>query len=136
MFNDPQLIQKLAANPKTSKFLSDPTFMNKLMQMKNNPNDTQSMFSDPRMIQVLGVLMGVDMSMMDGMGGMPGAGGDEAFGSKEAEEDVPMPDARPASTQAAQPKKAPTPEPEPEDEEAAAKAKAKAEADEEKRLGT
>jgi len=143
MFNDPQLVQKLAANPKTSKFLSDPTFMNKLMQMKNNPNDTQSMFSDPRMIQVLGVLMGVDMSMMDGMGGMsgmggmPGGTGEDDFGSKEAEEDVSMPDARPAPAQASKPKKAPTPEPEePEDEEAAAKAKAKSEADEEKRLGT
>jgi len=137
MFNDPQLIQKLAANPKTSKFLSDPTFMNKLMQMKNNPNDTQSMFQDPRMIQVLGVLMGVDMSMMDGMGGMPGMGGDDP-GRKEAEEDVPMPDVRPASAQA-QPKKVPTPEPEPEepeDEEAAAKTKAKAEAEAEKKLGT
>ena len=70
MFSDPQMIQKLAANPKTSKFLADPSFMAKLQQVRNNPNDTQAMFSDPRMIQVLGVLMGVDMDMM---GGMPGA---------------------------------------------------------------
>jgi len=137
MFNDPQLLSKLAANPKTSKFLSDPTFMNKLMQMKNNPNDTQAMFQDPRMIQVLGVLMGVDMSMMDGMGGMPGMGGDGP-GPREAEEDVPMPDARPSSTTPAPSNKAPTPEPEPEpaDEEAAEKAKAKAAAEAEKKLGT
>jgi stress-induced-phosphoprotein 1 len=139
MFNDPQLIQKIAANPKTSKFLSDPVFMNKLMAIKNNPNDSQSMFSDPRMIQVMGVLMGVDMSMMDGMGGMAGMGSDASpfGGSGEAEEDVPMPDARPASAQA-QSKKATTPEPEPspEDEEAAAKVKAKAEAEAEKKIGT
>lgn len=139
MFNDPQLIQKIAANPKTSKFLSDPAFMNKLMQIKNNPNDSQTMFQDPRMIQVMGVLMGIDMSMMDGMSNMPGAGSEGFGGAKEAEEDVPMPDARPASAQA-QPKKAPTPEPEPEpepeDEEAAAKAKAKTEAEAEKKLGT
>jgi len=140
MFNDPQLIQKIAANPKTQKFLSDPVFMNKLMAIKNNPGaDSTSMFSDPRMIQVMGVLMGVDMSMMDGMGGMAGMGSDASpfGGSGEAEEDVPMPDVRPASAQA-QPKKAPSPEPEPspEDEEAAAKAKAKAEAEEEKKIGT
>ena len=64
MFNDPQLLQKLAANPKTSKFLGDPSFMQQLQNLKNNPGDTQSMFQDPRMIQVLGVLMGVDMDMM------------------------------------------------------------------------
>jgi stress-induced-phosphoprotein 1 len=137
MFNDPQLIQKLAANPKTSKLLADPSFMMQLQRIKNNPNDTQSIFQDPRMLQVLGVLMGVDMDMM-GAGGMGGMGGEGAPGPKEAEEDVPMPDVRPASAQASQPKKAPTPEPEPEpeDEEAAEKAKAKAAAEEEKKLGT
>jgi stress-induced-phosphoprotein 1 len=138
MFNDPQLIQKLAANPKTSKLLADPSFMMQLQKIKNNPNDTQSIFQDPRMLQVLGVLMGVDMDMMAGAGGMGGMGGEGAPGSQEAEEDVPMPDARPASAQTSQPKKAPTPEPEPEpeDEEAAEKAKAKAAAEQEKKLGT
>lgn len=139
MFSDPQLIQKLAANPKTSKFLADPSFMMQIKQMQQNPNNTQNMFNDPRMIQVLGVLMGVDMDMMGGgMGGMPGgppgAGGS---GPTEAEEDVPMPDARPASTQPSKPKE-PEPEPEadPADEEAREKAKAKAEAEAEKKLGT
>ena len=143
MFNDPQLIQKLAANPKTSKFLADPSFMMKLQQIKSNPNDTQNIFQDPRMLQVLGVLMGVDMDMMGGagmggmggMGGTGGMGGEDAPGPREAEEDVPMPDARPAP---AQPKKeaTPEPEPEPEDDEAAEKAKAKAAAEQEKKLGT
>ncbi|TVY44912.1 Heat shock protein-like protein [Lachnellula occidentalis] len=134
MFTDPQLYQKLAANPKTSKFLADPSFMMKLQQMKTNPNDTQSMFQDPRMIQVLGVLMGVDMDMMGG--GMPGGpmGGDGAAPT-EAEEDVPMTDARPASTQPPKAKE-PEPEPEPEDTEAQEKAKAKAAAEAEKKLGT
>jgi stress-induced-phosphoprotein 1 len=136
MFNDPQLIQKLAANPKTSKFLADPSFMMKLQQIKNNPSDSQAMFSDPRMIQVLGVLMGVDMSMMDGMGGMAGMGGDMGGAPKEAEEDIPMPDARP--TQSSPPtKEAAKPEPEPEPmEEDDETAKAKAEAEAEKKLGT
>ena len=133
MFKDPQLLQKLAQNPKTSKFLADPTFMAKLNAIKQNPNGSQDIFSDPRMIQVLGVLMGVDMDMMGGMPGGPGAGGPEGA-AKEAEEDMPMPDAPPASKQA--PKKEPTPEPEPEDEEAAEKVKAKAAAEEEKKLGT
>jgi stress-induced-phosphoprotein 1 len=136
LFNDPQLIQKLAANPKTSKFLADPSFMQKLTQIKNNPNDSQAIFQDPRMLQVMGVLMGIDMDMM-GAGGM-NADRNAGAASKEAEEDVPMPDVRPASTQP-EPKKetkAPEPEPEPEDEEAREKAKAKAAAEEEKKLGT
>ena len=91
MFNDPQLLQKLAANPKTSKFLADPSFMAKLQQIRNNPANSQDIFSDPRMLQVLGVMMGVDMDMSFA----GGAGGDGPSQSKEAEEDVPMPDARP-----------------------------------------
>ncbi|KAI0996772.1 Heat shock protein [Podosphaera aphanis] len=122
MFNDPNLIQKLAANPKTSKLLADPSFMMKLQSLKNNPNASQEMFSDPRMIQVLGVLMGIDLSTMGGEeSSSQGAG---------SSEDIPMPDLK-----ASEPKE-PTPEPEPIDEEAAEKAKAKAAADKEKSLGT
>lgn len=134
MFNDPQLIQKLAQNPKTSKFLADPTFMAKLSAIQKNPNGSQDIFSDPRMIQVLGVLMGVNMDMMGG--GMGGASGPGSMPT-EAEEDMPMPDAPPASKSAPKPApKEPSPEPEPEDEEAAENAKAKAAAEEEKKLGT
>ncbi|KAI8223268.1 Heat shock protein sti1-like protein [Colletotrichum sp. SAR 10_86] len=128
MFNDPQLLQKLAANPKTSSFLSDPSFMAKLQQMKENPKASPDLFSDPRMLQVLGVLMGVDMQM-----GMP----DEMPGGSK---DTEMPDAPAPQSKPAAPKKAPTPEPEPEpeelDEEALEKKKAKEAADKEKALGT
>lgn len=61
MFNDPQLIAKLAANPKTAPLLADAEFMNKLTNLKNDPNGMQSAFADPRLLQVLGVLMGVDI---------------------------------------------------------------------------
>jgi stress-induced-phosphoprotein 1 len=135
MFNDPQLLQKLATNPKTSKFLADPSFMAKLQQIRNNPANSQDIFSDPRMLQVLGVMMGVDMDMSFA----GGAGGDGPSQSKEAEEDVPMPDARPSSsTEKRETKKEPEPEPEPEpeDEDAIAAKKAKEEAENEKKLGT
>lgn len=131
MFSDPNLIQKLASNPKTSALLADPSFMQKLQAIRQNPNNTQDLFSDPRMIQVLGVLMGVDMQM--GMpDDMPAPSGSRA---QEAEEDVAMPD---AGARKPEPKKAPEPEPEPEieDEEALEKKKAKEAADKEKALGT
>lgn len=124
MFKDPQLISKLAANPKTSSLLADPSFMAKLQQIQQNPANAQEMFSDPRMIQVLGVMMGVDMEMRD---------------SDPRTADSPMPDA-PAESKKPEPKKAPEPEPEPQveelDEEALEKKKAKEAADKEKALGT
>ncbi|KXX79448.1 Heat shock protein sti1 [Madurella mycetomatis] len=132
MFSDPNLLQKLASNPKTSSLLADPGFMAKLQAIKQNPNNMQDLFSDPRMIQVLGVLMGVDMEMASPDQMPPGASGSRA----KEEEDVPMPDAPPKKPEPA--KKAPEPEPEPEelDEEALEKKKAKEAADKEKLLGT
>lgn len=138
MFNDPQLIQKLANNPKTSKFLSDPVFMNKIQALRNNPSGgmSQEMFSDPRFIQVMSVLLGVDMSFN------PTDDADAAAQKfreeHEHEEDVHMSGTEPPKPKAEEPKKAPEPEPEPEpeDEETIAAKKAKAEADKEKALGT
>lgn len=135
MFNDPQLLQKLASNPKTSAYLADPSFMAKLQSIKQNPKNTQDLFSDPRMIQVLGVLMGVDMDMR-----MPEdmPGGPSASGSKAAEaEDEVMGDA-PPQKKAEPAKKAPEPEPmeEEEDEEKAQEKKNKEAAEKEKAKGT
>ncbi|EHK25114.1 uncharacterized protein TRIVIDRAFT_215361 [Trichoderma virens Gv29-8] len=127
MFKDPNLIQKLASNPKTSSFLADPAFMAKLAQIQQNPLNSQDLFSDPRMIQVLGVLMGVDMEMRDSA-----PEGSESYVVSE-DKDTPMPDA----PKKPEPKKEPEPEPEPElDEEALEKQKKKEEADKEKALGT
>ncbi|GAB7322653.1 hypothetical protein MBLNU13_g03560t1 [Cladosporium sp. NU13] len=128
MFNDPKMIEKLASNPKTASLLGDSAFMAKIQQLKNNPNAMGEMMGDPRMLQVMGVLLGVDMSF-----GNPEDVGKAA--GAEAEEDVEMKDARPTPTQS---KKAPEPEPEPEpeDEEAIAAKKAKEEADAEKAAGT
>ncbi|KAK3936174.1 heat shock protein sti1 [Diplogelasinospora grovesii] len=143
MFSDPGLFQKLAANPKTSPYLADPSFMAKLQAIRQNPQNTQELFSDPRMIQVLGVMMGVDMDMAMPGQDVPGASGSKAT---EAGEDVEMPDAKPEQKPAPA-NKAPEPEPERvveevDDEELEKKKaeleqkKAKEAADKEKALGT
>lgn len=133
MFNDPNMIQKLASNPKTASLLADPEFMSKLQQLRTNPNMAGQFMQDPRFLQVMSVLLGIDMSFGGEGAGAPGG----AAAPKEAEEDVPMPDARPSPPE--QSKKAPKPEPEPEPEETeedkAAK-EAKAKADELKKKGT
>ncbi|KAH7155629.1 heat shock protein STI1 [Dactylonectria estremocensis] len=124
MFNDPGLIQKLASNPKTSSFLGDPSFMAKLQAVQKNPQDGEMLFSDPRMLTVMGVLMGVDMELRE---------------SAPDAQDSAMPDAPPSEPKRPEPaQKAPEPVPEPEeiDEEALEKKKAKEAADKEKALGT
>ncbi|KAJ5621933.1 Heat shock protein sti1 [Penicillium herquei] len=120
MFNDPALFQKLANNPKTAPLLADAEFMAKLKKIQQNPNSVGEEIRDPRFLQVMSVLLGIDMNF----GGEGGPSGQP--------QDTPIPDAKPAPQQ---PKKAPTPEPEPEDEEAIAKKKAQEAGDAEKKIG-
>ena len=139
MFNDPQLIQKLARNPKTSKLLGDPSFMAKLQKLREDPNGNMSeALGDPRFLQVMGVLMGIDMSFAsEGPGQNKNTEDDQ-------EEDIAMPDAygsskaNLSSKKTTTPPKAaePEPQPEPEDEESTSLRKAKEEAEAEKKLGT
>lgn len=130
MFNDPNMIQKLASNPKTASFLADPSFMAKLQRIKQNPNSIGQEMQDPRFLQVMGVLMGIDITTA-----APGEAPPKDDTMPELEEDVPMPDAPPRYSEPAKAPE-PEPEPEPEDEDAVAKKKAKEEADKEKALGT
>ncbi|KAJ6015848.1 Heat shock chaperonin-binding [Penicillium herquei] len=121
MFNDPALFQKLANNPKTAPLLADAEFMAKLKKIQQNPNSVGEEIRDPRFLQVMSVLLGIDMNF----GGEGGPSGQP--------QDTPMPDAKPAPRQ--QPKKEPTPEPEPVDEEAIAKKQAQEAGDAEKKIG-
>ncbi|KAF2737667.1 hypothetical protein EJ04DRAFT_94727 [Polyplosphaeria fusca] len=124
------MFQKLANNPKTAPLLADAEFMNKLQRLRTNPNDVGLEMQDPRFLQVMSVLLGIDMQF----GAPPGAGQQGAGGAREAEEeDVEMPDARPPPKYE---EKKPEPEPEPETEEDKAAKEAKAKADEEKKKGT
>ena len=62
LFGDPNLLGKLATNPRTQKHLADPAFVQKLQAIQQNPKLAESTLSqDPRMIDVLGALMGIDM---------------------------------------------------------------------------
>jgi stress-induced-phosphoprotein 1 len=130
IFNDPNMIQKLASNPKTAPLLADKDFMMKLQRIRANPNNIGMEMQDPRFLQVMSVLLGIDMQFGD-----PSAQ-QGASKSAEAEEDVPMPDARPEPTPEPKKERTPTPEPEEEDEETKAAKEAKAQADELKKKGT
>ncbi len=132
MFNDPGLVQKLASNPRTSGLLGDPSFMAKLQRVRQNPNSIGEEMRDPRFLQVMGVLLGVDMSFANPEGAAAGA----FPTAKETEEDIPMANASPSlSSKPSQPTGTTETE-EPEDEDAIAEKKAKEEADAQKKLGT
>lgn len=129
IFSDPNWMQKLATNPKTAGFLKDPAFVQKLISIKQTPRAINEEMRDPRMMQVIAVLLGLDIQL-PGSEGAPGPSAQESA-------DTPMPDAIPAPKKDEAPAKPATPEPvEEEDEEAQQKKEAKARADAEKALGT
>ena len=130
------MIQKLAANPKTASLLSDANFMQRLQRLKSNPAALSQEMQDPRFLQVLGVLMGIDIQTA-----MPDEAAEKAAELRQSGatvvEDEDMPDlAAPTASNSTKKAPEPVPEPEPEDEDAIAQKKAKADADKEKALGT
>ncbi|XP_031560926.1 stress-induced-phosphoprotein 1-like [Actinia tenebrosa] len=61
-FRNPNLYAMLHANPKTREYLNQPDFVQILEQLKQNPNALNSgLLQDPRIIQTLGILIGVNM---------------------------------------------------------------------------
>jgi len=136
-FKDPQFLGKLASNPRTAKHLADPSFMQKISFIQQNPRMADQLLAgDPRMIDVLGVAMGIDIQ-----GFNREEGSDEL---PQGFEKAPSPSSPPpqpsASTSTPKPTE-PTPPPQPEEEdvemaeEEQEDAKAKAESEEEKKKG-
>lgn len=62
IFSDPNLITNLKNNPKTKELMKDPELVNKLVQIQTNPKANATQFlSDPRLMQIMATLMGIDM---------------------------------------------------------------------------
>jgi stress-induced-phosphoprotein 1 len=55
---------KLASSPKTSKFMSQPDFIQKMRDLQANPSLLNQYIQDPRVMEAFGVLMGIDFSSM------------------------------------------------------------------------
>ena len=55
------VLSKLAGNPQTAPFLSDSDFMKKVMDLQRNPQLLNQYMSDPRMMQVIAVLLGINV---------------------------------------------------------------------------
>merc|ERR1711966_638850 len=98
-------------NPQTRGYLQQPDFVAMLQAVQANPSSLGQYMQDPRMMQVMGVLMGINIQT-----------GDQFNDSMNAE--------KPAAPKPKQPEPEPEPEPELTDDEKAEKeTKAKAQAE-------
>lgn len=83
IFQDPNWLGRLAQNPKTAGLLGDQAFMEKLVQCAKNPSKLNEELRDPRMMQVIAVLLGLNLEM-------PGAGGPGGPAGPASSEDTPV----------------------------------------------
>lgn len=61
MFSDPQLLGKLATNPKTRAYLQQPDFMKMFAEIQKDSNALQKHMNDPRVMDLLSVALGVNV---------------------------------------------------------------------------
>ncbi|KAK9838651.1 hypothetical protein WJX74_000655 [Apatococcus lobatus] len=123
----PQFMAKLATNPKTRAYLSQPDFMQMLQMCQTNPQMMTNFLGDPRFQEAFSVGLGINMMSPEAArangGGPPGM--DTSAAAEEDDDDMPPLEEDPAPSQPAAPKPAPkpaakpapkpAPEPEPED---------------------
>ena len=77
MFRAPDLMAKLAMNPATREYVSQPDFLAMMEEVKRNPSALNNHLRDPRMMNVLSVAMGVKV--------MSGDDAAKEFGEHEAD---------------------------------------------------
>jgi stress-induced-phosphoprotein 1 len=103
MFNSPDLMAKLASNPATRGYLSQPDFMTMLQAVQKDVNTLNQYLSDPRMMNVLSVAMGVRV--------MSGDDAEKEFaGNHEADSKPTRSAPEPTKSTPKAPEKAPEPE--------------------------
>lgn len=91
----PEMMAQLALDPRMRKYLNDPDVMAKIQLIQKNPNMLPAIMQDPKMMEMLGLMMGQE----------PGGEDDDAAAP------APSPKPKPAPA-----KKEPEPEPEPMEE--------------------
>lgn len=93
IFSDPNMIQKLQANPKTAELMKDPALAAKVAMMQSNPSaNVGQLMSDPRLMTIMAALMGIDM---DAPPPAPEAAPEGTSNALAAQADVEMKDAVP-----------------------------------------
>jgi stress-induced-phosphoprotein 1 len=89
VFGAPDVLQKIASNPQTAPLLADPSFMQKLEELKRDPNSISKHLGDQRILSVMGMLMGVNIQTADSMGSDGGSSAAPPHAKKKAPEPEP-----------------------------------------------
>ncbi|GLC51021.1 hypothetical protein PLESTB_000457400 [Pleodorina starrii] len=130
-FSSPEVLLKLATDPRGKALLQQPDFMRMLGEVQTDPSRINMYLQDPRMQLLLEVALGLKMSRASDMEAeeQPAANG----GAAHSRPEVPKP-AEPSKSAPAAPEPEPAPEVDMSDEERSAAAR-KAEAQREKEAG-
>merc|ERR1711918_194575 len=57
----PDTLAKIAGHPKLGKYLGDADFLSKIQTLQTNPNKMGEMIGDPRIMEGMSFLMGIDI---------------------------------------------------------------------------
>lgn len=103
IFSDPQMLNKLRANPKTAQMMNDPQLVAKIAAIQANPGSgATDLMSDPRLLTIMSVLLGINMEM-------PANEDVEMKDAETALQDKPEPASGTKAPQQAQPEQAAEP---------------------------
>ena len=106
----PEMMAKIALDPKLRGYMSDPEFMAKINTLQQNPNSLTTMLGDPRIMEVFQAILGANGMQMKTSDEMKDTMDEKEESSATEESSTSKPTA-PTSTPA------PTPAPEPMEEE-------------------
>lgn len=60
MFNLPEMLKKLQNDPRTKNYFKDPSYLQLLSELKQNPSSIFSKMSDPRIVDTFSVMFGIN----------------------------------------------------------------------------
>ncbi|KAG5188523.1 hypothetical protein JKP88DRAFT_197773 [Tribonema minus] len=79
------IFARLAGNPKFAPYLADPVFVKRIQDLQRDPSNISAMQQDPRLMEVLGFLLGIDLQAARGGGGAGASADDFDAAVEEAE---------------------------------------------------
>lgn len=118
----PDMMAKIALDPKLRGYMSDPTFMAKINTLQKDPNALGTMMGDPRIMEVFQAMLGMNgMEMKGNANTNANANATTAAPKQDEDEDEEVKDVTPPSTSTSSSKPTPMeteskPEPEPEED--------------------
>lgn len=102
------VLAKIAGNPQLSPFLASPDYVQKVQQLQQNPALLTEYMQDPRIMQTMGALLGINIMTPDQA--MPKEGPSASFPSSQSEpaqeppaDDVKMEEAAPVEPEPVEP---------------------------------